>query len=164
MSNNHHKFPASKSSDKGGRKIKNMTRVIKNIKGKLTPVYVLKFTRRIDKTTLSSVNEPACKIAARIGNKKFIVQSDYAFPSSSSFISASSRIRKTSRAMCLLKSLPKMDKSFSCLSRTTTKNTAVPKMIFNISTRSSSVCRKPKERITKNAKTYTKIHWNKTKR
>ncbi len=50
-----------------------MTRVIKNIKGKLTPVYVLKFTRRIDKTTLSSVNEPAYKIAARIGNKNSFV-------------------------------------------------------------------------------------------
>src|SRR3989344_2323597 len=72
ISNNHHKFPVNKSKESGGRKIKNITSVVKNTKGKLAPTDVLKFTRRIDKITLSNVNELACKIAARIGKREFI--------------------------------------------------------------------------------------------
>ncbi len=71
-SNSHNKFPASKPNEKAGRKIRKIAKVVRNISGKLTPVYVLKSTRLIDKTTLSSVKEPACKIAAKIGSKKFI--------------------------------------------------------------------------------------------
>src|SRR3989338_10013182 len=72
ISNNHHKFTVNKSKESGGRKIKNITSVVKNTKGKLTLAYVLKSTCRIDKITLSNVNELACKIAARNGKREFI--------------------------------------------------------------------------------------------
>jgi hypothetical protein len=55
----HQRFPDNKLKESGGRKRKNIISVIKNIKGKLTPVYVLKFTRRIDNIALSRVLEPA---------------------------------------------------------------------------------------------------------
>ncbi len=38
MISSHHIFPASKFKENGGRKIKNIIRVIKNDKGKLTPI------------------------------------------------------------------------------------------------------------------------------
>ena len=120
-SNSHHRFPVSKSNESGGRKIRNMTSVIKNIKGKLTPVYVLKFTRRTDKTTLSRVNEPACKIAAKIGNKKFIDYFGFRFSlinsKSAEMIKITCRIEKIAFLILMLytsKKIPPAIKRRSC--------------------------------------------------